>query len=53
VHGGTSSIDGWKDLDAYMRHVKTSPFEDVANAAMTALRTYFINPPQFLTLPPA
>ena len=53
VHGGTSSIDGWKDFDAYMRHVRTSPSEDAANAAMTALRTYFINPPQFLTLPPA
>ncbi len=52
VHGGTSSIDGWKDFDAYMRHVKTSPMEDVANAAMTALRTYFVSPPQFLTLPP-
>jgi hypothetical protein len=41
VHGGTSTIDGWKDLKAYMRHVKTSPVEDVGCAAMTGLRTYF------------
>ncbi len=41
IHGGTSSIDGWKDLKAYIRHVKTSPMADVALAAMTALRTYF------------
>lgn len=52
VHGGTSSIDGWKDLDAYMKHAKTSPLEDVGNAAMTALRTYFVNPLHFLTLSP-
>lgn len=41
THGGTSSIDGWKDLKAYIRHVKTSPLADVGLAAMTALRTYF------------
>jgi hypothetical protein len=41
VHGGTSTIDGWKDLKAYMRHVKTSPVEDVGRAAMTGLRSYF------------
>lgn len=52
VHGGTSSIGGWKDFDAYVRHAKTSPLEDVTNAAMTALRTYFASPPQFITLSP-
>ncbi len=41
IHGGTSSIDGWKDLTGYMRHVKSSPLEDVGLAAMTAIRTYF------------
>jgi len=41
IHGGTSSIDGWKDLKSYMRHVKSSPLEDVGLAAMTAIRTYF------------
>jgi hypothetical protein len=41
IHGGTSAIDGWKDLKAYIRHVKSSPLEDVGVAAMTALRTYF------------
>lgn len=41
IHGGTSAIDGWKDLKAYMRHVKSSPLEDVGVAAMTALRNYF------------
>jgi hypothetical protein len=41
IHGGTSSIDGWKKLKAYMRHVGTSPLEDVGVAAMTGLRTYF------------
>lgn len=41
IHGGCSSIDGWKDLKGYMRHVKSSPLEDVGLAAMTALRTYF------------
>ena len=41
IHGGTSSIDGWKDLKGYMRHVKSSPLEDVGLAAMTAIRTYF------------
>jgi hypothetical protein len=40
IHGGTSSIDGWKDLTGYMRHVKSSPLEDVGLAAMTAIRTY-------------
>jgi Apea-like HEPN len=52
VHGGTSSIDGWEDLESYMRHVQTSPLEDVSNVATTALRTYPINPPQFLALTP-
>lgn len=41
IHGGTSSIDGWKNLKAYTRHVKTSPLEDVGVAAMTGLRTHF------------
>jgi hypothetical protein len=41
VHGGTSTIDGWKGLKAYMRHLKTSPMEDVGRAAMTGLRNYF------------
>jgi hypothetical protein len=41
MHGGTSSLDGWKNLGAYIRHVKTSPLEDVGVAAMTALRSYF------------
>jgi len=41
IHGGTSSMDGWKDLTGYMRHVKSSPLEDVGLAAMTAIRTYF------------
>lgn len=41
IHGGTSSIDGWKDLKAYIRHVKTSPLADVGLAAMTAFRTCF------------
>ena len=49
IHGGTSLVDGWKGLEAYMRHTKTSPLEDVGRAAMTALRNYFSNPPQFLT----
>lgn len=50
VHGGTSSVGGWEHLEAYMRHVKTSPLEDVSKAATTALRTYLVNPPQFLIL---
>lgn len=46
MHGGASSLGGWKGLEAYMRHVKTSPLEDVGRAAMTAFRSYFTNPPQ-------
>lgn len=49
IHGGTSSLDKWKGLEAYMRHVKTSPLEDVGRAAMTALRNYFVSPPKFVT----
>ena len=49
IHGGTSSLDKWKGLEAYIRHVKTSPLEDVGRAAMTALRNYFVSPPKFVT----
>ena len=48
IHGGTTLLDGWRGREAYMRHVKTSPLEDVGRAAMTGLRDYFSNPPQFL-----
>ena len=41
VHGGSSLIDDWKDLDHYRRHFRSHPLKDVEIAAMTALQSYF------------
>jgi hypothetical protein len=45
VHGGASSLDKCNGFDAYIRHTKTRPLEDVALAAMTALKDYFTAQP--------
>lgn len=41
IHGGSSMIEDWKDLDHYRGYFKSHPLEDVGFAAMTALRNYF------------
>jgi hypothetical protein len=38
VHGGCSSILDWENLDAYKKHCKSSPLNDVITASMTAFR---------------
>jgi hypothetical protein len=38
VHGGCSSISEWEELDAYRRHTKSHPLNDVTTAAITAFQ---------------
>lgn len=38
VHGGCSTISEWDELDAYRKHTKSNPSDDVITAAMTAFK---------------
>jgi hypothetical protein len=40
LHGGTSSIDAWRGYEAYNRHFKSTPLNDVATMALTSIRLY-------------
>ena len=41
VHGGSSSIDDWKNLAHYLKHFKSDPLDDIRLCSMVALRSYF------------
>jgi hypothetical protein len=44
VHGGSTTIDEWDELDSYRNHVDSDPEKDVAKAALTAFLLFPNNP---------
>lgn len=41
IHGGASMIETWSGFDGYVRHFKSTPLDDLSDAAMRSLREYF------------